>query len=118
MKGRRGYLSDLAGGHRLFALAALHATRKHLGEKPDEPGLIGYVAASAIPMAVFAWIAWFVAKIGFDGGAHLFGVLFAAAALLFATLAVIGVSAWLYVLACIAVYVVAYIRAWLLRRTD
>lgn len=107
MRGRRGYLSDLAGGHRLFALAALHAARTHVGARV--PNGFGYALAfpvAFVPLAVL--LDWFAVNVAWITPFWLLKIIFTIPGVICSLLAVIGLLAWAYV----AVHAVAYVVAW------
>lgn len=113
MKGRRGYLSDLAGGHRLFALAALHAARTHVGGKVPDEANFGYVLAfplAFVPLAIL--LDWFAVNVAWITPFWILRIIFTIPGVICTLLAIIGLLAWAYVAVYAVVYIVGYITAW------
>lgn len=112
MRGRRGLIADTLGDHRLFAVAALHAARTHVSGIPEGTNL-GYVLAMGVGMVPLAVILdWFAVKIAWASDFVILRVLFSIPGAVCTALALIGIVAWLYVLASAVVYAAAYVRAW------
>lgn len=109
MKGRRGYLSDLAGGHRLFALAAMHAARMRVGGKvPDGLGYVLAFPLAFVPLAIL--LDWF-ALVSWSSEFWIIRVLFTIPGLICTLLALVGLLAWAAMLVVVAAHVVTYVVA-------
>lgn len=111
-KGRRGLLADTLGHHRLFALAAMHAARTHVGGKVPDGANLGYVAAFPLAFVPLAFLLHWVGVVAWASDFWIIRIMFAIPWIVCTMLALIGLLAWLYALVYVVVYVVGYLAAW------